>query len=375
LRRLGTSACEGLTSFSHSRLMAARALWDHWAGRPRAKERKGEPSWTQTAIPLRATCCRRGSLDRRRPPRGGCDFRSRVSRLRTAGRARRDGVRHVRRMSNWTAAALVAGTGAAAVALAHHAFPVSAPAASAASATGIGGNEWGGRAAGVSLGRHDQRVGCGCDHPNQDRERQDCRHPGPAHRPLPRLLMGIPVPALTALPPLWQRVSTGDATVAVAERAALGTNARVAVWPPDNLDGALAAVDGVLGALNRQASRFRQDSEISRIYRGGGGLFLLSDGLAEAIGVALEAARWTRGLTDPTVGQALISLGCDRDFAAIDPARHDPAGPPPPAPVAGRCPPRSGRHRQGPGRIRSCAHGSRGQRLARHGLGRHCSLR
>jgi hypothetical protein len=42
-------------------------------------------------------------------------------------------------MSNLTAAALVAGTGAAAVALAHHAFPVSTPAASTASATGIGG--------------------------------------------------------------------------------------------------------------------------------------------------------------------------------------------------------------------------------------------
>lgn len=56
-----------------------------------------------------------------------------------ARRARRDGVRHVRRMSNWTAAALVVGTGAAALALAHHAFPVAAPAASTASATGIGG--------------------------------------------------------------------------------------------------------------------------------------------------------------------------------------------------------------------------------------------
>ena len=54
-------------------------------------------------------------------------------------RARRDGVRHVRRMSNWTAAALIAGTGAATVALAHHAFPVSAPAASATSTTGVAG--------------------------------------------------------------------------------------------------------------------------------------------------------------------------------------------------------------------------------------------
>jgi hypothetical protein len=54
-------------------------------------------------------------------------------------RARRDGVRHVRRMSNLTAAALIAGTGAATVALAHHAFPISAPAAAASTATGIGG--------------------------------------------------------------------------------------------------------------------------------------------------------------------------------------------------------------------------------------------
>ena len=140
------------------------------------------------------------------------------------------------------------------------------------------------------------------------------------------------MPTLTTSTPLWQRVSTGDATVAVAERAALGTSARVAVWPPENLGGALAAVDGVLAALDRQASRFRQDSEISWIHRGGGGLFMVSDGLAEAIGVALEAARWTRGLTDPTVGQALISLGYDRDFAAIDPARREPAGSAAPAP-------------------------------------------
>ncbi len=54
-------------------------------------------------------------------------------------RARNDGVRRLRRMSNWTAAALIVGTGAATVALAHHAFPVSAPAASAAPVTGVGG--------------------------------------------------------------------------------------------------------------------------------------------------------------------------------------------------------------------------------------------
>ena len=42
--------------------------------------------------------------------------------------ARRDGIRHARRMSNWTAAALIAGAGVAAVALAHQAVPAATPA-------------------------------------------------------------------------------------------------------------------------------------------------------------------------------------------------------------------------------------------------------
>ena len=102
---------------------------------------------------------------------------------------------------------------------------------------------------------------------------------------------------------VWRRVDTGDTKIAVAERDALGTTARVAVWPPWNLTLSLQAVDDVLAALDRQASRFRQDSEISRVHRRDGGMFLLSDGLAEAVSVALAAARWTGGRTDPTVGR------------------------------------------------------------------------
>jgi FAD:protein FMN transferase len=130
----------------------------------------------------------------------------------------------------------------------------------------------------------------------------------------------------------WLRINTGDDSVAVAERGALGTSARVAVWPPEDLDRALTAVDGTLNALDLQASRFRQDSEISWIHRGTGGLFMLSDGLTEAISIALEAARWTGGLVDPTVGDALIALGYDRDFAAIDPRGDEPPSAPQPVP-------------------------------------------
>jgi thiamine biosynthesis lipoprotein len=132
---------------------------------------------------------------------------------------------------------------------------------------------------------------------------------------------------------LWHGVPTGDTTVAVAERPALGTTARVAVWPPDNLEAALTAVDHVLVDLDRQASRFREDSEITWLHGREGGLFMVSDGLAEVISVALAAARWTGGLVDPTVGGAVISLGYDRDFADIDLDRRDPL--PGPAQVPG----------------------------------------
>ena len=56
-----------------------------------------------------------------------------------SGPARRDSIRKARRMSNWTAAALIVGTGAAAAALAHQTFPAAAPAAGAAGQAGPAG--------------------------------------------------------------------------------------------------------------------------------------------------------------------------------------------------------------------------------------------
>jgi hypothetical protein len=51
---------------------------------------------------------------------------------------RSDGIRHVRRMSNWTLAALIAGTGAATVGLAHNAFPGAATSAGTGPVGGAG---------------------------------------------------------------------------------------------------------------------------------------------------------------------------------------------------------------------------------------------
>lgn len=49
---------------------------------------------------------------------------------------RRDGIRHVRQVSNWTAAALIVGAAGATVALAHQALPATVPATGAASPAG-----------------------------------------------------------------------------------------------------------------------------------------------------------------------------------------------------------------------------------------------
>ena len=227
--------------------------------------------------------------------------------------ARRNSLRHARRMSNWTAAALIAGTGTAVVALAHQASQTTAAAPAAVSAAWPDRDIGGRLPAGQALGCDHHRLRRDRDHHHRDGQRQDRRYPGqecPSRR-------GQLMAAGMARAAAWQHVPVRDDAVAVAERAALGTSARVVVWPPGNLGQACAAVDDVLAALDRQASRFRADSELSWLHAAGGGTFLLSSGLAEAVGVALAAARWTGGLTDPTVGDALVRLGYDRDFADI----------------------------------------------------------
>jgi FAD:protein FMN transferase len=124
-------------------------------------------------------------------------------------------------------------------------------------------------------------------------------------------------PAAGVLPgrPRWRIVGSGLA--AVAERDALGTTARLAVWPASSLRAAVGAVDRELERLDLAASRFRSDSEIFRVYAQQGEPADVSAGLAEAIGVALAAAQWSGGLVDPTIGAALIALGYDRDFVEV----------------------------------------------------------
>ncbi len=133
----------------------------------------------------------------------------------------------------------------------------------------------------------------------------------------------MPASAVAVRPGRCQwRLARSD-VVAVAERDALGTTARLAVWPASALPAAVGAVDRELDRLDRAASRFRPDSEICRVHAARGQPADVSDALAEAIGVALAAARWSGGLADPTVGAALVALGYDRDFAELQLAGLD----------------------------------------------------
>jgi FAD:protein FMN transferase len=113
---------------------------------------------------------------------------------------------------------------------------------------------------------------------------------------------------------------------ASATWAALGTTATVVVTDAEALGAAQAAVESELRAIDAACSRFRADSELSRLNRAGGRATRVSPLLAEAVVVALRAARLTGGAVDPTVGAAVVACGYDRDFAALESRRDRPAG-------------------------------------------------
>jgi thiamine biosynthesis lipoprotein ApbE len=109
-------------------------------------------------------------------------------------------------------------------------------------------------------------------------------------------------------------VRSADAGAAASWRA-LGTLVRLVVTDPRCLAEARTVLEADLAAVDVACSRFRADSEICGL-RGGHGE-QVSPLLAEAIAVALRAAKLTGGDVDPTVGAAMSALGYDRDFEKV----------------------------------------------------------
>jgi thiamine biosynthesis lipoprotein len=98
---------------------------------------------------------------------------------------------------------------------------------------------------------------------------------------------------------------------------ALGSTAVVAVTEPTALAAASLAVEEVVARFDVACSRFRDDSELTALNASAGSPVHVSPLLLEAVEASLRAARVTDGDVDPTIGEALIALGYDRDFDAI----------------------------------------------------------
>ncbi len=98
---------------------------------------------------------------------------------------------------------------------------------------------------------------------------------------------------------------------------ALGTTITLLLTRSDRLEEARTLLVREVDAIDRAASRFRPDSEITRLNDSDGRWTTVSPLLFSAIEAALWAARITDGDVDPTIGQALRLCGYDRDFSRL----------------------------------------------------------
>jgi FAD:protein FMN transferase len=105
---------------------------------------------------------------------------------------------------------------------------------------------------------------------------------------------------------------------------ALGSSVVLRTSELDGLEPARASVVRELEQIDRACSRFREDSELSRLNASAGRRVSVDPLLLESIEVALRAAELTDGDVDPTVGRALELSGYDRDWALLTPTCGEP---------------------------------------------------
>jgi thiamine biosynthesis lipoprotein len=104
---------------------------------------------------------------------------------------------------------------------------------------------------------------------------------------------------------------------AVREWEQWSTTCRLVVTTDDRLPEAAEIVDRVLADVDQACSRFRPDSELLTLVRDDDGWATLSPLLTDLMAAALEAAHYSDGAVDPTIGGTLIDLGYDRDIESV----------------------------------------------------------
>jgi thiamine biosynthesis lipoprotein len=113
--------------------------------------------------------------------------------------------------------------------------------------------------------------------------------------------------------------SMASPRVPMAQRSfrAIGTTATVVVLDPAGTDVAETLLRQEIEAIDLACSRFRPDSELEYVHSCSGRAVAVSPLLFQALEVAVAVAERTHGAVDPTVGNAIATLGYDRDFDQI----------------------------------------------------------
>ena len=110
--------------------------------------------------------------------------------------------------------------------------------------------------------------------------------------------------------------------LAIVDGRALGGSMRLVTTTRSRIRQAKAAVDDVIAAIDMAASRFREDSELSRLNASTDREMRVSPLLAQALAAALRGARMTAGAVDPTIGSSIRLIGYDTDFAGVPAHGH-----------------------------------------------------
>jgi FAD:protein FMN transferase len=108
-----------------------------------------------------------------------------------------------------------------------------------------------------------------------------------------------------------------SASTTRARWRALGTGVDLLVTDARALSDARALVERELDAIDRACSRFRPDSELTRLNACAGRVVHVGQLLSEAIALALRAAELTNGDVDPALCVVLELAGYDRDWGLL----------------------------------------------------------
>jgi thiamine biosynthesis lipoprotein len=111
----------------------------------------------------------------------------------------------------------------------------------------------------------------------------------------------------------------GGASGSIRTHAFRSMGTRVRLIGPEHhrFDEAIEVVKEIFVRLNDRFTRFRNDSELSRVNATAGAWTPVSTEFAGLLSTSLAAAEETDGLFDPTILPALLSAGYDRDFDEI----------------------------------------------------------